>query len=544
MQIEVTDVRALATDPTSVRRYTFRDEPVTIGSHTANAIQLPDMSIRGYHAMILPSEDGEDGWTFQPSSPDAPATINKLPIVTPVALDDGDVIQISHFELKFLADSPTTDMELPEAGNVDELARIRQYPLPPRSVTRKGDEDVVLTALRSEALATYARALSNAYDVPTTLDATLGLLLKELGARTVWLGLRRAPDGTLDFVEGRSQEGRLSGEPWMLEGFCYRCLSRRQYILIPRTGQPDTQSCLAVPVISPRGALGLIIADTRRRVRVFDETDLDFLTVISRLLAWHFDALVTELMTRRRQMEAQELALLRDVQTRLDPRSLPEWPQLQFAAYARPGSARAGDVCDIARLPNGLAAMIVGRVTAGMTRTAMAMSEVHSAFRLSCMHADPPHILLRALNALLSDPREPCQFDAAVVVMNPKTGAMEYASGGKIGLVIVDARGNSRLLESEASPPIGASRTHAYTPGKDRVRSGGTLAFFTRGCLEAMDPSGARLTSQRLIDSLCDVFGLPASTALTDLLTDLGSFLKEGTLSEDVTVLLAHREAE
>ncbi len=52
-----------------------------------------------------------------------------------------------------------------------------------------------------------------------------------------------------------------------------------------KTGDQETQSVPAVPLMGSCGALGLIYAGTHRRRRVFDELDIEFVTMVSRLLA-------------------------------------------------------------------------------------------------------------------------------------------------------------------------------------------------------------------------------------------------------------------
>jgi len=311
-----------------------------------------------------------------------------------VQLEDGDVIKILHWEIKFQMDQ-APELELPEPTNLDELAKIKQFPLPSRADVRRGDEDVSLSPTMQKDIASFGLRLRECGDLPALLDVTLSELLESLGARTAWMGVRRDVMGPLQQVAGKSDRGEYAGEPWNLEAFTYRCMTRQQYIRLPKTGQPDTQSVIAVPIIGPRAAMGLLIVDTRRRTRVFDEGDLHLVTMIARLVASQLEAILTDMATQRERSSADERSLVREVQARLDPTSVPDWPGLHMSAFVKPGTESAGDIHDVTRLPNGLASIMIGTVTAPPIRTAIALAEIRSGFRIAAMHADPPHVLLQ-----------------------------------------------------------------------------------------------------------------------------------------------------
>lgn len=538
MRLKITDVRTLTDDAPIEREVEFRGTPVSIGSHSKNLVQLPDTEIAAYHAMMLPT--GDDQWMFQPTTLDGQTLINGEPVREPVELDDGDVIEISHFTIVFTLDV-APDLVLPEAGNVEELAKIRQFPLPPRSEVRKPDVEVSLNTARQKALGQFLLKLRMCTDFAKLLEATVEMLVPELNARTSWMGVRREANGPLELVDGRSDKGKYTGHPPKYETYEYRCLARNQFILVPKTGDDVTQSVIAVPIMGKRGALGLIYADTRRRQHVFDDADLDFMTLIAGIIAPQLEAIIGNYFEQREQLNTSGLTLIQDVQAKLDPRSVPQWPELQIAAYAKPGTKNGGDVYDVMRLPNGLLAVLLGHVHSGATKTALAMAEARSAFRVAGLHADRPHIQLKALNWLFFDDKDPCSMDIAILVVNPKTGAAEYACAGEIGVMIVDSRGNSRSLADPAVPRVGQHKSYEYVGASERLRTGDLLAFYTRGVPRACNSEGEALGDERFGEALCDGFGQAATAVLNELLVDLGPFLKIGKTEDDITLLLVRK---
>lgn len=540
MHLEVTDTRTLKDDEPKRASYEYHYKPVSIGSHSANTLQLPELDVAEYHALLLPVGDRGDQWNFQPTTPNAVTYINGDVAMEPRPLEDGDVLKISYFELTFTLDLPE-ELELPEPSNMEELAKIKNYPLPARAEVNRGEDDIIMTPTMQRSLAEFGLQLRQCVDFASLLDTTLTYLMHELSARSAWMGVRRNSVSQMEFVAGKSESGAYTGEPWNLECFNYRCLSRHQHIRIPKTGQPDTQSALAVPILGQKTVLGLIYADTRRRTRVFDEADLAFLTVVSRFVASQLEAIIGDFAEQRAQLAGGELAFLHQVQERLDPKSVPGFPGLQLAAYAKSGSTSSGDFYDITKLPNGLFAAMFGHVEGSITRIALAMSEARAAFRAGACHADPPHVHLQLFNMLLFDENDPCSMSAVVMVMNPKSGALEYSMAGEIGAMLVDRHGEPRFLSPQDQPPVGADRSARFVPHKERLQEGELLAFFSPGCASATSSEGDILGRQRFIDGVCDNHGQQASGVMKDLLSDLGPYLKAGTVLSDVTVVLVGR---
>src|SRR3990170_2365431 len=155
MHLEITDMRTITDADPSVRELEFRNSPVTVGSGSDNLVQLPDINVAAHHATLQPMGDH---WLYEPRIRDGETKINGEPVADKTDVHDGDVIEISHFSLRVTLDAEV-EFELPDPAKVDELAKIRQYPLPPRSEVRKPDADVAMTAARQKVLAAYVMKL-------------------------------------------------------------------------------------------------------------------------------------------------------------------------------------------------------------------------------------------------------------------------------------------------------------------------------------------------------------------------------------------------
>jgi sigma-B regulation protein RsbU (phosphoserine phosphatase) len=262
---------------------------------------------------------------------------------------------------------------------------------------------------------------------------------------------------------------------------------------------------------------------------------------LARLLAPLLESFFDQKSAGRSAGSTADLGMLRQIQASLDPKTVPEWSALQIAAFTKSGTGTAGDIYDIMRLPNGLAAMLVGSVTADVVRTATALPQIQGAFRLAGLHADPPKTQLKALNWILHHETAPCRMDAAILLINPKTGAAELSTAGAIGAVHVSVQGEAKRLALPASPAIGSTKSFEYAAVPLRMKIGDTLALYTPGWTKAKSETGTTLSEEKLVESICDGFNHPAAAAMEELLADLSPYVKKGTLFDDITLLLLYR---
>ena len=521
-----------------IRNLKFEDSAVKIGSHSSCGVYLPDMRVAMQQVVLVPIPGG--GWLLDPVDLTHRTILNGRQITGRMDLEHGDEIIISDFLLKVFFEHQT-DVKFAKTVTTEEVAKIRQYPLPPGALIRKQNDPFTIPPGDERRLARFAAQLRECTDIDKLMEVTLRSLLEHFSARLVWFGARRQDYGRLEYVEGRTAEGTTTAEPPDLETYTYRCLERTQFLVIPRTDHESTQAAMAAPLVSQRGRLGVLYVDSKPESVVYDLGHLDVLCFYASLVAVQLESIVQERIRLQEAIRAGEMSFVRELQARLDPTSVPQWDRLQFAVYCKPGLDHTGDVYDVMRMPNGLATFFVAHVNASPTRTALALVEMQAAFRVAALHGDPPHVFLREMNWLLTGDRRECTASCCTIVANPKTGAAEVATAGDIGAIVVNDCGEHRDLVDRAVPELGTLKNFAYTSSPLRLLPEETIALYTPGSYSVCDEHARALGQDRLVDALCDVFGISASDALNNLLGDLGSFFKHGRQPDDITLVFVHR---
>ncbi len=518
----------------------FEPRRLTLGSGEACDIRLRDRRIQPTLASLVPGPHGT--WSIESAGPGTVA-LNRHPVTHLTPVNHADEITVLNYTIVVhrSSDGEFPDKASPKTMITEEASQLRARPLPAGAVIKHDNDRLELSGDRKAWLARLNQPLRKCADIPKLIDLALDTMLDEFAGRIAYVAARRRNYGAHEFVQGRGMDGKPVGEPASFDSFLFRCTETKQYLCLPQTGEPDIGSALVVPMSCQHGELGILYVDRKKGATPFSADDLDLLTLIAAMFAAQLECIVQGQIDIQEAVELEKLSFVREIQARMDPTVVPQWPGLQLAVYCKPGSERGGDIYFVMRFPNHLAGILVAHLAGEATRSALAMAEVRAAFRIAGLHADPPHIFLRSINWMLCEDRHPCFMHAIAVVLNPKTGALEYSTAGNVRGLIVDGRGDARDLGDRSVIEVGRTPGFAYGPQKERLQHAETLVLYTDGCHTVRDNSGTQLGEERLVESIGDGFGQSATTALDELIQDHAAFFKNGAQPDDITILLFHR---
>jgi serine phosphatase RsbU (regulator of sigma subunit) len=521
-----------------------REEAVYIGSDERCEVCLPDPQVASQLGVIY-AED-EDVWVFEQVDQTGQVHLNGAPVTQKVRLNVGDQIKIQDYIIRAepKRQQPDTAKPPPTAKrtSLDRMARFVQYRLPPGAVVKKPTDEVIIGSGPMAKVGHANVLLGQCVTVEELMEVTLRVLIESFGAYRAWMGVRRLSYGPLEYVEGRLSTGQTADLPTIGENLKPRVLDRDQFALLPYGDDTDSTPVLAGPLMGTDGSLGMVFVDAGESDRRYDTNDLDFFVLLLNTAAAQLEAIFKRIAKNRAAMLEGEVTVAHAIQTRLTPRKLPQWEELQFGAFREMGCERTSDIYDLLRLSNQMALFMLAHTSASGPVPSMLMAQAQAAFRVAAMHLDAPHVYLRSLNNLVYDGTQDHLLDCFIGVIEPATGNMRYARAGKTGAYIISNRGEARALETpEPTPSVAGTKDPEYNLYPEKLRPGETLVLFTPGVVTARNSEGEVFGEERFVNILCDGFGQQASGMLREMLSDLKHFTEAGTQPDDITVILAHR---
>jgi phosphoserine phosphatase RsbU/P len=227
-----------------------------------------------------------------------------------------------------------------------------------------------------------------------------------------------------------------------------------------------------------------------------------------------------------------------DLQRSLLPPELPEVPGLTLAIHYAPSARAGGDYYDFFVLPNGRLGLWIadaaGHGAAAAVIMAMTRVLLHAAERLP----DAPGAVLAMLNRPLARTMPSARFvTACYAVLDPRTGALDYALAGHPPPLLVRHAGGTEVLNGEAGPPLGIFPVTWFPSRAATLAPDDALVLHTDGLTEAASPTGEFFGAERLV-ALVDELGAGApATIRAGILAALEAHLGGRSAEDDVTLV-------
>src|SRR3712207_3262441 len=192
---------------------------------------------------------------------------------------------------------------------------------------------------------------------------------------------------------------------------------------------------LVVPLVSQGELIGLLNLGPRLSQQEYSADDRKLLSDLSTQTA---PAVRVAQLVRQQQQEAQErerieqeLRIARLIQQTLLPKTLPELPGYDVAAYYQPAREVGGDFYDLVDLEDGRLGLVVGDVTDKGVPAALVMATTRTMLRAAAQRLFSPGEVLQRVNDVLVADIPPNMFVTCLyAVLDPQSGHLVYANAG------------------------------------------------------------------------------------------------------------------
>jgi serine phosphatase RsbU (regulator of sigma subunit)/catechol 2,3-dioxygenase-like lactoylglutathione lyase family enzyme len=245
---------------------------------------------------------------------------------------------------------------------------------------------------------------------------------------------------------------------------------------------------------------------------------------------------------------SQELELARHVQSRLFPQTRPVLSTLEYAAVCIQARHVGGDYYDFLELGRDQLGLVVGDVCGKGVAAALLMANLQAHLRNQCASyssrpyvpfvLEQPQRFLLSVNRLFYENTADSAFATLFFAeYNDKTRRLRYANCGHLPALLLRPDGQLERLEPTCTV-LGLFKGWDCSAGEWNFSPGDTVAFYTDGVTESVNPDGEEFGEARLVEALRRHRNLPLPNLLASLVDTVRSFSPHEQ-QDDITILVA-----
>ncbi len=280
--------------------------------------------------------------------------------------------------------------------------------------------------------------------------------------------------------------------------------------------------------------------DLSYRVRIPRQDQLGVLGDSFNSMTSSISTLIEE--QRQRQRLENELAIAREVQAQLFPRSIPSVPGMQLEAICRAARMVSGDYYDFIGVMPGQVVMVLSDISGKGISAALLMASLQAALRSQVQldgrvfenTADLVSRLNRHLFLNTSDDRYATLFYG---VYDDQSRMLHYTNAGHLPPLYV-TRGSVRKLETGGTV-IGLFDDCVYEQGSLAIESGSFLVAYSDGLIEPENVYGEQFGIQRMTKVILENCQATPGVLATTLMSAVDEWAGAPEQADDMTLIIA-----
>ncbi len=279
-----------------------------------------------------------------------------------------------------------------------------------------------------------------------------------------------------------------------------------------------------VPLRSGESSYGALLLGARAAGKTLADEDRDFLRSLASQAAAAFDNLrLTREWVEKQKIE-KEMALAREIQSRLLPDSEPGIEGWDIAGINIPCLTVGGDYFDYVPRGDDRHWLVIADVSGKGTGAALLMASVHAA-----------------LHALAGDVA--IDFRARVNDLVQTLGQRferDITHAGHCYPLLLRANGDIERLV-EGGSVVGMLEELTLGAGETKLEHGDMLVLYTDGLSETTNPDGEEFEAEGIVEVLRSCRGKPSREIMARLVSGVRLYAAEAGLADDLTLMVVQR---
>jgi serine phosphatase RsbU (regulator of sigma subunit)/catechol 2,3-dioxygenase-like lactoylglutathione lyase family enzyme len=236
---------------------------------------------------------------------------------------------------------------------------------------------------------------------------------------------------------------------------------------------------------------------------------------------------------------AHDLAIAKQVQTRLFPQRQPLTRTLAYAGMCQPARTVGGDYYDFLDLGSRRLGLVLADIAGKGMGAALLMANLQAALRSQCATAwEEPERFLRSVNQLLYE--NTAEGDYATLFFaeyNDDTRKLRYANCGHPPALLLRRNASLERLGATCTV-VGLFESWDCALEERQVAPGDAVLLYTDGVTEALNSEGEEFGEERLLEAARQHRGLSPSELLAAVADQARRFSPDEQ-ADDITLIFA-----
>jgi len=530
----------------------FSERTIYIGRQEGCQIRLAgDESIMARHLMVF-EEAGQ--WFVEPLHDAYHRSLLSGHLLRErQAIEDRAELTVSDFNISVLPSDRVEDQTLAVQVVTQSTEALQQTAdrtvecmgVANATIVKQGTETISLTQGWPEHVASLALKMSAIHDVRALMSMVIDTVFADFDAACVWIGLRTDEQGNLHLASGRDLTGHPVEPPATAQASRTAVAECARAVLYQNTEMFKDHSAMAAPLVSSTGSVGMAYVESRPGRQKFRVPDLDIFMFICTQMAVRLDRILHEQTEQVSAEHAINQRVAKNVQSRVTPWQLPQWPGLNLLVFSEPGQTECTDFYDVVAQGNRHGTVLIGQTDRTETDTALSIAQVCSAFRIGAVHMDAPQVLTRQINwVVYGSMGQPRRISMGILAIDPGSGAFQVCLVGEVHGYAVDQAGKPIKIEMHNDQLVGQARKSSYQAVQGQLQVNQTLVLCTNGIFEMTSPDGQTFREEQLVNLLADNYSQPPATTLKALVDEVSAFTAGQKPNRDVTVFVLRRGSQ
>ena len=531
------------------------DTDVVIGRSNSADVTISDRFLSRKHVRLF--RDG-DNWLVEDLGSRNGTLVNGVRITAPKVVSEGDVIGISQSVL-VIGDGGGTRSPEPAGSQTRTIFKPAEAILGESRETVSRSEladraDLQRAAEQLNVLVDIHQALADSLTADELFDRVLDRVFVHLQPQNGAIFL--LDDGSLVRAAGRSMAAADDDFPES-QSLATEVIDKRMAAVVEDTSTDQrfvkaesllgagVRSLVAAPLLTRKGALGMIVLSSTSLDRSFREPDMELLAVIASAMGLRLHNLALAEEAAERERFERDVALARRIQVTFLPPETPTAHGVELYGGNIPSRGVSGDYYQIIeREDHGDIAVIIADVSGKGIAASLLTGYVDALCLAYLGEGHPPDEVFNRVSPQMNAKTPPESFATAFLgLIEPDTGRLVFASAGHDPVALVRSSGEIDWL-MPTGMPLGLMPDARYTATEATLESGDTMVLYTDGITEAADPDEDEFGRERLGECCVAHRELPVDELARTIHDTVERFARGVPYHDDRTLVILRRVRE